>query len=92
MSQVIYVGSLISFYYILQPDNPAEFGKSVYEMMALAIANQEESSGSVAATSKSTESKSTEPKPTESKSSESTSEGEVVEASEILQEEDLWQK
>lgn len=58
----------------VQPENPAEFGARVYEMMGLALAGQNN------AAAKQTEEASSAENPSE-----------VVEASEVLTENDAWQ-
>ena len=60
-----------------QPDNPAEFGSRVYEIMALSLG----SAPPAAAPS---------PSPSPSASSGSASEAEVVEPSEVKLEGDVW--
>jgi heat shock protein beta len=68
----------------VQPENPAEFGGRVYEMMGMALAGRrsarEEQSGS-AAPEVTTE---------ESSPKESEPQSEVVEASEVITENDPW--
>lgn len=68
----------------VQPENPAEFGGRVYEMMGMALAGRrsarEEQSGS-AAPEVTTE---------ESSPEESEPQSEVVEASEVITENDPW--
>lgn len=69
----------------MQPENPAEFGARVYEMMGLALAGQNNAQAEEKVEwegKKQTEEASSSPSETPS---------EVVEASEVITENDPWQ-
>ena len=75
----------------MQPDNPAEFGARVYEMMGLALAGQNnaQAEGKVGGEEKKQTEEASPSTPEESFEVEEPSE--VVEASEVIAEDDPWQ-